>query len=611
MPRFSILLLLFLLLLGNVNAQAQNNVPIVDKDKLALSYFSSGEYSKAKEIYEELLKKNRFSAIYYENYLMCLVNLEEYKEALKFTQKTSSMFPDNSNIRIDYIWILEKSGDKKKVIKEIQSVLENQSLSNSYKALQVSSAFKKRGFKGEAIQVLLNSRQLNTDKMVHSMELADLYAEAENYSAMFGEFLQYLEVNEGYIDQIQNRLQQLLTEKVHYESLKKELVSRIQKRPNIYSYQNLLFWVFVQQKDWDGAFIQIRAIDLKTDKSGYRLLELADVCIENNAFETAIKCYQNLVLRGEEHPLYASAEIGLLKTKLTKLENEPIKNQEALLVLAEEYKRFLENKGYLPGSEFARFDLAYLYINLLHKPKQGILHLEDLIKKNVLDKTEIAKAKLMLADAYLMQGEDWESHLLYKQVEKDFKDEAIGQEAKFKFAKLSYFRGEFDWALTQLEVLKGATTQLISNNAIELALHIIESSGLDSTEEHLNDFAQAELAFFRNDTSDALNRLNKLSEKINYHELSDNILFLKSQILLKQNKSREAVTCLLEITEKYAFGLLADDALWNLGLLYETHFKEPNKAMECYEKILSNYPDSYYVFQSRIRYRNLKSSLSL
>jgi len=611
MHRFSTIFLLSLLFLGYMDTPGQNNVPIVDKEKLALSYFSSGEYAKAKEIYEELLKKNRFSASYYENYLMCLVNLEEYKEALKFTQKTSSMFPDNSNTRIDYIWLLEKNGDKKKAIKEIQSILENHSLSNPYKALQVSSAFKKRGYKDEAIKVLLHSRQMNTDKMVHSMELADLYAEAENYSAMFGEFLQYLEINEGYTDQIQNRLQQLLTDKIHFESLKKELIIRIQKRPNIYSYQNLLFWVFVQQKDWDGAFIQIRSLDLKTDKSGYRLLELAEVCIENNAYETAIKCYQNLVQRGEDHPLYASAEIGLLKTKLTKLENEPIKNQEALLVLADEYKLFIENKGYLAGSEFARFDLAYLYINLLYKPKQGILHLEELIQKNVLDKTEIAKAKLMLADAYLMQGEDWESHLLYKQVEKDFKDEAIGQEAKFKFAKLSYYRGEFDWALTQLEVLKGATTQLISNNAIELALHIIESSGLDSTEEHLNDFAQAELAYFKNDTADALNKLDKLSSKINYHELSDNILFLKSQILLKQNKSKEAATCLTEITEKYSLGLLADDALWNLALLYETHFKEANKAMEYYEKILSNYPESYYVFQSRIRYRNLKSSLSL
>lgn len=611
MPRFSLLFLLYFMMFGLLNVKGQANAPIADKEKLALSYFSSGEYAKAKEIYEELLKKNRFSAAYYENYLMCLVNLEEYKEALKFTHKTSSMFPDNSNIRIDHVWILEKNGDKKKASKEIQSILENNSLSNPYKALQVSAAFKKRGYKEEAIQTLLNSRQLNTDKMVHSMELADLYAEAENYSAMFGEFLQYLEINEGYIDQIQNRLQQLLTEKIHYESLKKELIVRIQKRPNIYSYQNLLFWVFVQQKDWEGAFIQIRSLDLKTDKSGYRLLELAEICLENNAYETAIKCYQNLVQRGEEHPLYTSAEIGLLKTKLTKHENDAIKNQEALLALAEEYKTFIENKGYLAGTEFARFDLAYLYINLLHEPKQGILHLEDLIKKNVLDRLEIAKAKLMLADAYLMQGEDWESHLLYKQVEKDFKDEAIGQEAKYKFAKLCYFRGEFDWALTQLEVLKGATTQLISNNAIELALHIIESSGLDSTEEHLNDFAQAELAFYRNDTADAMSKLNLLGARINYHELSDNILFLKSQILLKQNKSKEAANCLIEITEKYSFGLLADDALWNLGLLYETHFKEPQKAMDYYEKILSNYPDSYYVFQSRIRFRNIKSGLSL
>ena len=70
-----------------------------------------------------------------------------------------------------------------------------------------------------------------------------------------------------------------------------------------------------------------------------------------------------------------------------------------------------------------------------------------------------------LADYYLMQGERWEATLLYSQVDKAFKEDALGHEARFRNAKLSYYTGDFQWAQAQFDILKGSTSKLIANDA--------------------------------------------------------------------------------------------------------------------------------------------------
>src|SRR5690625_7053529 len=69
----------------------------------------------------------------------------------------------------------------------------------------------------------------------------------------------------------------------------------------------------------------------------------------------------------------------------------------------------------------------------------------------------------------------------------------LGHEANFKIAQTSYFKGDFRWALTQLNVLKRATTQLMANDAMFLNLRIQDNILGDSTQTSLKEFAAADL----------------------------------------------------------------------------------------------------------------------
>ena len=50
-----------------------------------------------------------------------------------------------------------------------------------------------------------------------------------------------------------------------------------------------------------------------------------------------------------------------------------------------------------------------------------------------------ADIKMQLADILVLKGDIWEASLLFMQIDKDFKFEPIGHEAKFKNARIYYY----------------------------------------------------------------------------------------------------------------------------------------------------------------------------
>src|SRR6185503_3809281 len=135
------------------------------------------------------------------------------------------------------------------------------------------------------------------------------------------------------------------------------------------------------------------------------------------------------------------------------------------------------------------------------------------------------QTKLSLGDFYLISGDVWESTLLYSQVDKDEKDSPLGEEARFRNAKLAYYKGDFEWTQTQLEALKSSTSELISNDAINLSVFIIDNLGLDTIETPMQMFAHAELLMYQNRDEEARVKLDSILFLFPGHALFDDIEF--------------------------------------------------------------------------------------
>ena len=173
-------------------------------------------------------------------------------------------------------------------------------------------------------------------------------------------------------------------------------------------------------------------------------------------------------------------------------------------------------------------------------------------------KQDKAELKLKLADIYLHEDEVWEATLLYSQVDKSMKEEPLGHEARFKNAQLRYFIGEYEWAESQLKVLKAATSKLIANDAMTLSLVIKDNLEVDSTGVELNRLA-----------------------RIDYRTYQQ------------------------QIVEQYPESYMADAALMHAALIEQSHLKNKELAKQHYEKLIDEYPTSIYTAQAKKNYRKL------
>lgn len=576
-------------------------------EKLAKQYFQNKEFDKALDIYEKLYNSKN-GGFFYSDYLNCLLELQQYPEAEKLIKKHLKSDPYNFPVLIDlgYVYFLqnekEKSKDQyEKVLKYLRP--------NEEEIRNAAQAFIDHNELDFAVRTYDKGRKLFGGMVAFHFELADVYAMKKDVPGVFNEYLDAVNENEGLLQNVQNALQTMLSDDANgkkNEYLRQLLIKKIQENPERDVYSDLLIWQYIQAKDFEAAFIQSKALDKRLKEEGQRIMNLAALCKANQAWETAIKCLQYVTSKGIENIYYISAKMDLVEVMNKKITENGNYTTKDLLELEMLYRSTLDELGrHAQTSKMVR-GWAKLEAFYLEKPDSAILLLESCLSFPNLSSREVAETKMELGDVLVFIGEVWDASLLYSQAEKMFKNDPIGQEAKLRNARLSYYNGEFAWAQAQLNVLKSATTQLIANDALYLALLIGDNIIEDSTGGALRLFATADLLKFQNKDSLALVHLDSIPVLFPGSMLEDDILFIKAQIAIKRNQSEKALEYFEKIYNTFADEVLGDDALFKSAEIYQFRLNNPGKAKELYQEFLLRYPGSLYTVEARKRFRELR-----
>lgn len=574
---------------------------------LAQQYMSNGEYDKAADLYKKLFNENANN--YYKQYYNCLMALNDIKEIERITDKQIKKNPNNLSYFVDLGYAYKKIGDNKESEKQYDIAIQKITL-NKGQATQLATAFLGIDNIDRGIQTYETARKKIKDYSFN-YELASLYYRAGKLDLSLDTYLDYYVENDiNAVARTTSALTRILDEPNDHELFQEKLVLRIQKSNYETQYTELLIWDYIQSKDFEGAFIQAKALDKRLKENGERLFELAETARLENDYDAAINAYNYVINKGENYPYYFSAKNGILNCRKEKIFNTNSYSTEDVNELKASYTVFL-SEYYKKDFRAAKVtdDLAKLEAYYNHDFTAAINLLEPVVTWPSLNASDRAELKLDLGDFYLISGDVWEATLLYSQVDKAMKDEPLGEEARFKNAKLAYYRGDFSYAQGLLDVLKAATTELVANDAMKLSLFITANLGLDSITKPMMLFAQADLLVFQNKLNDAVLTLDTLAKDFPAHNLSDDILFLKSTIALKKNNIPEAVALLETIRSTYSYDLLADDAIFKLAEIYQYDLKDLEKAKLCYEQIILNYKDSLYVNEARKRYRALRGDV--
>lgn len=598
-------LIIFLLCYANISGWAQTD-DLRTLVALAKQAKNNGENAKAITYYEELIKQSNSDAYYYDLYELYLVE-QDFSTAEKLVKQRIRQFPQRGEFLVDkgniaVVQKLEKDAEKD-FNKAVDVAIKDDRLTRS-----IANQFNKYKLYSYSEEIYLKARKASRNDRLYQFELANTYGQLGKTDEMMEEYLTILGGNRSYVQTIQNLFSRVLNpdpDGIQKEKLKEMLLRRIQKNSNQEVFSEMLIWLYIQDKNFTGALIQAKALDRKNGEQGQRVFDLGSLALSNNELSVAEESF-NYVIALKDSPYFLQAKMRLVNVLKQKVIGKIDFSDEDLKKLTNAYRSTISELGKSSFTTPLMRGLAEIQAYYQDSITKGIELLTEVINMQGLKGQIKAETKIELADLYLLNDEIWEASLLYSQVEKEFKYDRLGEIAKYKNAKVAFYTGDFYWAQAQLDVLKGSTSKLISNDAMDLSLLITDNVGRDSIIEPLQMYAVADLLIFKKDFDKAMVVLDSIPKFFPFTTLKDDILFTKYKVSIQKREYQEAAKFLKELIADYAEDLLGDDALFALAQLEEEEFKNEEKAMELYKALLTNYPSSLFVVEARKRFRALR-----
>ncbi|NBV92227.1 MAG: hypothetical protein EBR91_08675 [Flavobacteriia bacterium] len=474
--------------------------------QLAQHYYLNGEFSKAQGYYEKLYL-NAPTKVYFSRYLDCLINTGDKKGAEKLYKKQISIQPEDIALKIQFYFFYEQSNELDKA-KKVKNDVAKQPLYDPKQVQDILSSLLAIDKYEWAMDIVDNAKK-NLKYYPYEVWYAQIYlAQGKNLQAV-EEYIKALQKKPDLKESIQIEIASRFDfslENDEIKSVKNTFLSASQKDPNNLVYSEMLIWFFLQSRNFKAAFLQVSALERRVNGDGSFLIDFGSTCLENEEFTMAKDAFKEVIaanmLRRDD------AQRMLLNTYFTSLTTDRNATKGELDEILSLYKTTLERIGNASTS----VDMTLAYSEILafyaNRAEEARSVLETGLSRKGLTDIQKAKVKMKLADVLVLMDSIWDASILYMQIDSDFKFESIGNEAKFKNARVFYFDGEFDYAQAQLDVLKEATSKFISNDAMQLSLLILENYGLDSNYEAMSDYAKSELLIEQHRFSEAFIRLD-------------------------------------------------------------------------------------------------------
>ena len=569
-------------------------------DFLAKQYFNDGEYEKAIVFYEQLVKQHPRRSDYFEGLVASYQQLEQYNKAEEFLIdkiNTGNPYP-TIYIELGYNYLLQDQAEMaEKYYKRALSAIDE----NPNFGYGIGFRFQRYALLDYALKSYARAMELNPE-LDYNFQMARIYGEQGNVEKMFDSYLELILSGKTSKANVLRNIDSFISADPLNENnilLKKILLQKAQRNPDLL-WNELLSWLFVQQKQYYNAFVQEKAIYRRAAGNSLQRMEgLGTVTLGDNAIEDAKLIFEYIEKNSNDPVTTLNAQLNLIDIELLKAE------EKQLVAVHDRFDELMEIYGY--QSETLQLQIAFANF-LTFKRDNPDAAIEVLQKTLELPLARFPEAyvKLALGDILVFDQKFNQALILFSQVQKSLKNDVLGQDARFKVAQTSFYKGDFEWALTQLKVLRSSTSQLIANDAMQLSLLISDNSLEDSTQTALKKYARADLLAYQNRTEEAIELFDDILENHKGEKIEDEALLKQGTLLESQKRYDAAEYNYIKIIEFYGSDILADDAHFALGELYRLILNDSQKAMSHYESIIYNYQDSYYFPQARKNFRMLR-----
>jgi len=428
--------IIYLLLLFTCTSYGQNAT-------LANVFFNNGEFNKALIEYDKILVKQPHRTDYFIKKIKCHQELEQYGIAENaLTEKLNKTYSQPQlYVELGYNYTLQKDSiNARKAYNNAINVINK----NPNYAHTIGQRFENYSLLSEA-EITYNKATAINKNANFDFQLANIYGQQNKIEKMFNSYLKLIKKNKKITATVQNLIGKFLTDAPKNENnilLKRALLKNLQANPDVF-WNEQLSWLFVQQREFNKAFIQEKAIFKREGETLNRIFDLALTTKKQQDLETAKTIFTFIQAQPLEKTTRIKVLLHLLEIK------EKTNTQQNYSTITEQYIIALDSFGINNHT----LDLQLAYVNLLafkkHEVTNAILFLKK-HEKQSLRKFDKARYQMKLADILVADGKFNQALINYSKIQRHLKNNILSQEARFKIAKTSYYKGDFDWALQQL-----------------------------------------------------------------------------------------------------------------------------------------------------------------
>jgi tetratricopeptide (TPR) repeat protein len=376
--------------------------------QLAQQYYLQGDFEKAVIYYEKVYSKEPNHANF-TRYFECLLKTNNLKDAEKTIKKQMDKYPNNIDYDFQYADFLTQNNRSKEADK-IYTNLIKQKAGNSQLILDLFNSFKDINRLDYAKQTLDIGRKTFGYNLLLNLQYAELYYLEKNYAKMMDEYLDFIELAPSRISEAQDKLSTLMQENDDNNSfldvVKDKILIRTQKGRADFIYDDLLIWFFAQRKQFNIALTQVQALDKRENGQGKRVYELGKICLQNKDYRVASKAFK-YVSEIKDSYLQADAKKALLSVRYLEITEDKNYDASSLQALIQEYNQVLQANPNNRVNYNLLMQLATIEAYYANHTQKAVAILKDLIATSGLTSIQLAEAKILLADIYVLTNEIW------------------------------------------------------------------------------------------------------------------------------------------------------------------------------------------------------------
>ncbi len=576
----------------------------------AAMFETRGESEKALQTYLLLFQRYPEYDPFYEGIIRNLIVLERFEQGLAFTDSLRKQMldggPVNSYTMSEQERLASLVVDGGRFAGRLGHHEEAQRRWNELYALPhptpnaffgLFAAVIECRYLDDLEEMVQRARKASGDPTLLAASLAYYWSEHGRVDRATNELLVLLEIQPQQTDNIQRQILGFTDDDEARRQTESALLAA-QSKPNLrLPVSQILQAFYFRNRDWDKAYQEVRKIEELGGGSGEALLAFAQTLTAESETELALKVLDDLRIF---YPDLAKSPRGLLALGQAWEKSGRYAQADSVygIITAQPALRSIQEQE-------ALLRQARLRLDHLNHPAEARVLLTEAQARNLRLRNR-AEITLLIGDSYLLEGDLQRSRQAYLEaaVPQQGISPDLRSEALVNAAQVDMYLGDFGQAGQRLNEASRSNPQgKLTNDALDM-MELLRVAADDSS--GLAALCRADLFQRQKHPAAAESLYMQLTGMSRNGEIIQKVFWRLAHLLRASGRSPEALNRLEEILKRYPQSVRAAEYLLQIGLVREEDLGDIKGAIEAYEKILMDYPESLAAQDVRRRIRRLE-----